>query len=201
MKSALIVVDMQNDFCHPDGSFAKAGAGMLDIDQAVRNINTLVEAARDCGAPVYFIKTLHDIWTDTKVWRAASQGDQATEPSIPGRVCVTGEWGSNYFGVAPEPSDFEVVKHRYSAFFETPLAMSLRARQIERVVLTGVATNVCVEATARDACMSDFYVVVADDACAAASIGEQEASLYNVQTYFGEVRESSDVVETIFGVS
>jgi ureidoacrylate peracid hydrolase len=80
-----------------------------------------------------------------------------------------------------------VTKHRFDAFLNTDLETILRAHDVKTVVLTGVATNVCVETTARQAFVRDYYVVVVSDATAAYSAEEHDAALRTIDRYFGQV--------------
>ncbi len=82
------------------------------------------------------------------------------------------------------------MKHRYSGFLCTDLEMILRARERRSVLVTGVATNVCVESTARDAYMRDYHLVLVDDCCGAVTKAEHEATLHTIRTYFGRVLDS-----------
>jgi ureidoacrylate peracid hydrolase len=99
------------------------------------------------------------------------------------------------YGVAPEPGDPLVTKHRYSAFINTDLDLILRAQGIKSLILTGVATNGCVESTARDGFMLDYYVVFVDD-CSATSAGPgpHAGTLANIGRGFGEVVKAADLM-------
>ena len=102
----------------------------------------------------------------------------------------------DFFQVIPEPEDIILPKHRYSAFIGTPLDGILRANEIRTLILTGVATNVCVESTARDGFMMDYHIVVPSDLTAGVSDEAKKMSLYNIGTFFGEVVESGRILQT-----
>jgi ureidoacrylate peracid hydrolase len=87
-----------------------------------------------------------------------------------------------------------VTKHRYSAFHNTDLETILRANGIRTVVLGGCATNVCVETSAREAFLRDYYVVIAEDRTAGYSLEKLESTLKTIDLYFGEVASIADVV-------
>ena len=95
--------------------------------------------------------------------------------------------------VRPEPGDAMVTKHRFNAFRNTDLDTILRARGVRTIVMTGVATNVCVETTARDGFMHDYYVVFTDDGTAAYAEEDHEATLRNIARYFGQVVDLADL--------
>jgi ureidoacrylate peracid hydrolase len=109
-------------------------------------------------------------------------------------VCVEGTWGCDFYGVAPQPGERVVVKHRYSAFHGTDLDLILRARGVRTVLLGGISTNVCVESTARQGYMLDYEIVFLADCCAAYSPEEHEAALRNITQHFGDVANEPEVV-------
>lgn len=196
--TALVVVDLQNDYCHPEGSFAKRGANLVPgfPEQVCSRLQALLTAARVRDTPTFFIRTEHGPWSNAPSWLERLRGTRsATE--LP--VCAEGGWGAEFFGVLPCARDRIVVKHRYSAFVDTPLPLYLRSAGVETLLITGVATNVCVESTARDAFMRDYRVVTVSDCCAANSIEEHEAALGNLGRYFGLVSDSAAIISAWSG--
>ena len=109
-------------------------------------------------------------------------------------VCEPGEWNGDFFRLRPLPDEVIVTKHRYGAFESTDLDLILRSNGIRNVIMTGVATNVCVETTARQAFMRDYYVVFAGDCCATYSQAQHDATLVNIDLFFGEVVTSDQVM-------
>ena len=160
--AALIVVDVHNDFVSPKGSAAKRGEDVSSAIAMVPNLMRLIDEGRRVGVTTVYIRTTHSEWTDTPSWiyRKSQQSSLST--------CREGTWGAElYEGISPLPSERVVMKHRYSAFINTDLNTVLKARGIQSVLVCGVATNVCVETTARDAYMYDYYVTMIDDCSAA----------------------------------
>jgi ureidoacrylate peracid hydrolase len=100
----------------------------------------------------------------------------------------------DFYKIIPDPDDIILPKHRYSAFIGTPLDAILRANAIETLILTGVATNVCVESTARDGFMLDYYIVLPSDLTSGVNDQAKEMSLLNIGTFFGEVVQSGAIV-------
>jgi ureidoacrylate peracid hydrolase len=100
----------------------------------------------------------------------------------------------DFYQITPEPDDIVLRKHRYSAFIGTPLDAILRASGIKTLILTGVATNVCVESTARDGFMLDYHIVLPSDLTAGVNDQAKQMSLFNINTFFGEVVESDSIV-------
>ncbi|MGH3424752.1 MAG: cysteine hydrolase family protein [Nocardioidaceae bacterium] len=188
---ALLIVDMQNDFCHPEGALAKRGTdagGMQDVADANAR---LAEAFRQEGRPVLFARTEHGAWTDSATWRGRIKPPGKDVDTIP--VCAT-EWGASFFGIAPSDCDRVIVKHRYSAFYATDLEIVLRAKGIDSVCVTGVLTNVCVESTVRDGFMRDYAMTVVAEGCTTNTAAEHDMALQNIATYFGSVRSLPDVL-------
>ena len=103
------------------------------------------------------------------------------------KALVKGSWGSEIID-ALKPKDTEIIveKHRYSAFYNTDLEILLRGLGVTSLILTGIATNVCVESTARDAHSRDFEVMVITDCTASSDVQRHRASLLNMNEYFGK---------------
>ncbi len=188
-RTAVLVVDVQNDFCAREGSLGRAGAPVDAAIEMVPRLQTFLTAAREHGVSVIFIQTIHERWTDSEAWTYRHAG-KARE------TCLRDSWGSEFYGAAPLASEPVVVKHRYSAFVGTRLESVLHTLKIETVVMTGVATNVCVESTARDAFMRDFHTVFAGDCSAAYSAAAHDMTLENMRNHFGIVTTSADIVKS-----
>lgn len=187
--TALVVIDMQNDFCGTDGFVAKGGRDVSLVQEMAKRLPVLVDQARAASIPVIFVRCVYstddnrflsDVWLEQAARR---QGDGYTVAP----VCQEGTAGGAYFGVAPAPGDIVVNKHRYSAFQGTDLELILRTHGVRTVVLTGVSTHVCVETSAREAFVRDFYTVVVGDGTAAYSVAEHETALKLIDRFFGEV--------------
>src|SRR5690606_36592906 len=129
-KAALIVVDVQNDYCHPDGASARRGSDVSGVKPMVPRLQALIERAREHGVPVIFIQTFHEQATDSAAWTARSDGRS-------GEVCRTGSWGAEFYEVSPKPGDIIVNKHRYSAFVNTRLDSVLRTLKAQTLIMTG----------------------------------------------------------------
>jgi ureidoacrylate peracid hydrolase len=193
-STALLVVDMQNDFCHPDGGCAKAGVFPYDttmIEAMTPVLMAAVEAARRRGVKVIWIRTEYGDSTNSPGWIRRGAG----KPLI---ICRPGTWGGDWYRVAPK-DDFVVTKHRYSGFLHTALETILRVQGISTVAIAGVTTQVCVETTARDAFMRDFQVAVLSDCTASGDRDMHVASLRVLGTHFGSVMISTDFLRQFSG--
>ena len=175
--TAVLVVDMQNDFCAPGGRAHRRGRDLTAIQALIPRLKDFLDWARADGVRAIYIQNSvlpggalsgpADL-----VRRAAEWG--AEDPL----VTVQGTWGHRIVeDLAPKPQDLVVPKFRQSGFVATNLEMILRGNGIETVIVTGVATHACVEATARDALTRDFYVVIPRDGVAALEPQLHEAAL------------------------
>lgn len=195
--TALVLVDVQNDFVHPEGWVARQQMpGYLDatsVNDAVAAMAELLTAAREAGVLRIFIRMIGDLRYLSPAMIAQYRRLQG-----PGRPACTleGTWGAEiHEAVAPDGSarEFTVDKYRYSSFAGTRLDMLLRSHQIETVVVCGVATSGCVESTIRDALFHDYYVVTAADGCADYDAARHEASLRKVELSFGYVVPQAEI--------
>lgn len=173
-KAALIVIDMQNDFCHENGAGATNGSNVGPVQSIVPRLNQLIDEARSVEMPVIFVRAVHNKWTDSEVRLERRQGRKVPN-------CVEGTWGIEWYGVAPKDGEAIVTKHRYSGFINTDLDLILRAQGIKTIVCTGTATNVCVESTARDGFMLDHFIVFVDDCCGTGDEAAHAATLRNMR--------------------
>jgi nicotinamidase-related amidase len=193
--TALVLIDLQNDFCHPDGFMGQMGEDISFIQDTLPSIRHLLERARQARVMVIHVKAEYGSLSASEVsmgyWTEAEEAPQC---------CLPETWGGDFVAeLKPLEREPVVVKHRYSAFVDTRLDLLLRSNGIRTVILPGVATHCCVESTARDAAMRDYYVVVPEDGVAVR--GKQwhlhEASLEVLGTYFGLVVPSRDI-ETVW---
>jgi nicotinamidase-related amidase len=180
MNRALLVVDMQNGFCHPQGSFARMGMGLEGTEAAVRNAAVAVAQARRAALPVVFTRHLYRPGRPDE-GRALKQNSPALA-GIDG--LQAGTWDAE---VADElgcgPGDLIVDKVRFDAFQWTSLEPLLRGLGVAELVVCGVVTNICVETTVRSAFMRDFPVTLLADCCAAKTRRLHELSLEVLSSY------------------
>jgi len=196
--SALLMVDLQNDFVDSEGWVARQQLegflGDTGIAAALDRSRELLAAARHAGVPVVFIRMLGDDRYLSPALHAHYMRNHKHERP----VCVQeGTWGADFAaGLGPGDSvrEFVLDKHRYSAFIGTRLDQLLRSNGIKTVVVCGVATSGCVESTIRDGFMMDYYIVVAGDACADYEPGRHQATLSKMDLSFGYVVPTADIV-------
>lgn len=205
-RTAVLVVDMQNDFGAPGGMFDRAGIDISGIAAAAEATRSALETVRAAGFSVVYVRMAHspdltDVGPlDGPHWikhLPLRVGDEVTAPDgSQGRILIRDTWNTQILdSLAPEPGDRVVTKHRYSGFFETELDDVLRGLGAKYLLVTGCTTSVCVEATVRDAMYRDYSCIVLED-CTAQPIGSREvrsnheASLLVMQTLFGWVSSS-----------
>ncbi len=174
--TAVIVVDMQKDFCYDDGALF-VGEHVKDI---IPKIGTLVEEARSAGLQLVF----------TQDWHSPDDDEFA----IWGRHCVQNTMGAELIDELSAENAFMVRKKKYSAFFESGLEAHLRATGVRALIITGVVTNICVLHTAIDAALRGFMIVVPEDCVAALDDYGQEYGLYHIENVLkGRVTRSDAI--------
>jgi len=173
-KSALIVVDMQNGFCHPKGSLPSLGMSLADVDRSVRQSALAVEQARRAGLPVVFTRHVYRPGRADEGQNLTAMSAQLAD--VDG--LAAGSWDG---GVVDElgwtPADLTVDKVRFDAFLWTSLDPLLRGLGVTHLQVCGVVTNICVESTVRAAFMRDYRVTLLGDACAAQTARLHELGL------------------------
>ena len=153
-KTAVVVIDMQNDFINPESP--------LFVASGYKFVDRLAEFLDTCrGEGIQIIYTEDMVRPDFK---DAGTAPALCEPMRLGQVLIAGTQGvKTYSTVAPKKNDIVIIKHRYSAFFGTELDMILRTTGIDTLILTGVCTDCCVFSTARDAGFYNYQVGVMTD--------------------------------------
>lgn len=191
--TALAIVDMCNDFVHPDGKTAqRAGRPVEHALAVIPRMQELLAAARAAGVLVVHCQhtTLPDGRSASGPWLEARSRATYSVPDIG----VDGTWGQQILDeLAPIPSDVVIKKFRYGGFTGTNLDLVLRSSGCRTVVCCGVSTNVCVETTAREAFSRDYYVVIPGDACASWDMTLHEATLASAQHRYATVCATADL--------
>ena len=188
-NTAVILVDVQNDFCADGGGAEKAGFDLTDVKTMLPVMQRFVEAAREHGTTVIFIQTVHDRATDSE-----SLMNKRKDPNVAN--CREGTWGGEFTLLSPLPNEPVVIKHRYSAFVNTRLDSVLRTLQIQNILIGGVSTNVCVESTSRHGFMLDYNVVFVEDCSAAYDRADHDMTLLVHRKHFGTVATSHEIIDT-----
>jgi ureidoacrylate peracid hydrolase len=211
-STAVVVVDMQNDFGAPGGMFERAGIDIRPIQSIIEPIAGVLAAARATGMPVIYLKMafepdLADVDPESPTWLKhlpLHAGEVTTAPDgTKSRVLVRDTWNTEIVEpLAPAPDDLVVYKNRYSGFYGTELEDVLRARGVRALIVVGATTSVCVDSTIRDAVFRDLHCLVLED-CVAEPIGNDtprsnhEASLLTFELLFADISSSACLLDAL----
>ena len=165
MKSAILVIDMTNDFL----------TGVLKNERAIKTIepiNGLVIKAREKGVPVIYVSDAHyPVDHELAIW---------------GNHSMKGEWGGQISAeLTPQSSDYVLEKRTYSAFFETGLDSLLRELKVDNVILTGVVTNICIQHSAADAVLRGYKITVPIETTETLNDEDYKYALNYIKTMYG----------------
>ncbi len=180
--TALLIIDMQNDFCSPDGYLGLGGGDVSLLRSCVGPIRKVLEAFRRLGLPVVFTREGHkpdlsDL-DAVKQARVVRHGIRIGDEGSLGRIFTRGSKGNEIIDeLQPLPGEFVIEKTGKGAFYETDLEDLLRNRGITHLVFTGVTTTICVQSTVREAADRGFWTLVLDDGCAAMTPELHQSSL------------------------
>ena len=212
-RSAVIVVDMENDFAAKGGMFDRAGVDISGAQKAIAPTAKVLAAARQAGLKIIYLKMgyrpdLSDLGTSDSVNRirhlrfGVGQKIQAPD-GRESRVLIRDTWNTDIVPeLQPQPNDIVIYKTRFSGFYQTALDAKLKKLGIKHLIVTGVTTSVCVESTVRDAMFRDYLCVLLQD-CMSEPIGHDlqrsnhDASLLNAEMLFGWVSSSDQFIKAL----
>jgi ureidoacrylate peracid hydrolase len=205
-RTAVIVVDMQNAFASAGGMLDIAGIDVRPAREAVGNARMVCEAARAARLPIIYLTIGYP--PDQSTAGGPDSPNPQKElalclmrerPELHGKLLTFGSWDFQIVDdLTPQPGDTVIVKSRYSGFVGTDLDSVLRSRRIRNLLFAGIASNVCVESTIRDAYFHEYWpVMIGDATMPAGSRDIQAATIYNVQTFFGWVTSSEDLATVL----
>jgi nicotinamidase-related amidase len=181
-RTAVVVVDMQNGFCHPDGSLYAPAS-----EEAIDPVNEVIEIGRGAGAQVVYTRDVHP----PEQFEDAHYYDEFERW---GEHVVEGSWEAGIVEeLEPEEDDHVVEKHTYDAFYRTELEGWLRARGIDDLLFCGTLANVCVFHTAGSAGLRDFRPVVVEDALGYIEEGHLEYAIEHSEWLFGEAVRRDEI--------
>ena len=200
-ETAVIVVDIQNAYASVGGYLDIAGFDVSGAPPAIAKTKLALDAARAAGLTVIFFQ---NGW-DPDYVEAGTSGSpnfhksnalktMRARPELKGSLLAKGTWDYAIVdALTPRAGDIVIPKTRYSGFFNTNIDSVLRARGIRNLVFTGIATNVCVESSLRDAFHLEYLAVVLEDATHHAGPDfVRQAALYNIEKFFGWVSTVAD---------
>lgn len=179
----MLIIDMQNGFCHPRGSFARIGMPTERQSSVIPNIRSLRDLCRVAGIPVvYTITAFNADYSDAGLGERELQGLQEQ------RGFVRGTWDSRVVDeLQPGEDEIVVLKTRNNSFWRSALNQILASKGVEQILATGVATNICVESTVREARSYGYRALTVADGTATLNDEEQQASLTNLKRFGGTI--------------
>jgi ureidoacrylate peracid hydrolase len=200
-RSAVVVVDMQNGFAAKGGFLDRAGFDISGAQATIENCRAVVDAARQSGVQIVHLQMgwhadMHDagapyagMWHKSVAWRFMRE-----RSGNAGSALIRGTWDYAIIDeLAPRDGDFVIPKTRLSGFYETNMDSLLRSRGINFLAFVGIATNVCVEATLRDALYRDYLCLLIEDATNETGPSfVKAATVFNVETILGWVTTTKE---------
>jgi ureidoacrylate peracid hydrolase len=192
--TALLVIDMQNAFCHPEGTLGISGVDVEPAQAIIKPVRRLIERAQTARVPVVWTVQEHFERDESRAKKRL-----VSHTSKRARVAaLSGTWDAELVDelkpLATEPSMI-ITKHRFGAFHQTRLEMVLRMLGVDALLVTGATTNACVETSIREAYLRDFDVIAVTD-CIAGVRSEWTPTAHSVWAqYFAELATSEEVLE------
>ena len=188
--TAIVIIDMQNDFCAPGGwtdRIVKRDIGRLG--PVARPIQILIDGARAAQVPVVWVRADYSADRVPNAMRA-----RIARMGLMEDCCVPGSWGADWFEVTPLDGEPVFTKHCYSGFSNPGLNDALSVRNVRTLVFAGVQSHVCVETTLRDGHSHGYYCVVPEECVASPNVAAHDVMLSNVSMIFGNVVSLSELM-------
>jgi ureidoacrylate peracid hydrolase len=205
-QTAIVVVDLQNGYASPGGYRSLIGQDVGAARKVIENSLRLLDHARAAGLTIIVLKNGWDAELKTAGGPSSPNWHKSNplktmraRPELAGKILTHGSWDYELVDeLKPAPGDIVVPKARYSGFCGTALDNILRARNIRNLLFVGIATNVCVESTIRDAYHREFFCVLIADATAQSGPAFiQDATLYNVERFLGWVTTTDAICSAL----
>lgn len=204
-RVALLVIDMQRDFCSAGGYAARAGLDVARLSSVIANIRRLLDAARAAGLTVVHTREGHlpDLsdCPPEKLWRSRAAGAEIGSQGPLGRLLVRGEYGHDIIDeLRPQAGELVIDKPGYGAFHRTWLDEELQQRDISALMLCGVTTEVCVHSTLREAIDRGYRCTLVSDGCAASDPALQVPALQMCRVeggIFGALATTDELVHAL----
>jgi ureidoacrylate peracid hydrolase len=196
----LLVIDMQNGFCHPDGARAKAfGVDAIAMPRAsIPNVVEMMRLCRSAGVRATLTRQVH--YPDDQARKRRRIPSHLDRRGVKLELCWRGTWDSELIDeikAEVRPEDDVIVKHRASAFYNTPLEAELRIKGIQVLIITGTTTSFCIDSTIRDAYMRDYDVLVPAECVSDTDQSAHDAVLACVDRFHGVVTSTADVAKAL----
>jgi ureidoacrylate peracid hydrolase len=206
IRTAVVVVDMQNAFVSKGGMFDILGRDISEAERVIENNRRIIEAAHKATCKVIYLKMSYEPdysdsgGPESPHWhKELGLVMMRRNPEYWGKFVTKGSWDEEICEeLKPEPGDIVVRKQRYSGFAGTNLDLILKTHRIKYCIYTGVATNVCVESTLRDGYFLDYWPIMVSDAVNHTGPPiTQEATFWNIEALFGWVITTDDFLKAV----
>jgi ureidoacrylate peracid hydrolase len=195
--TALLVIDMQNDYVADNGKLGKAGANVKSIQAGVPAMNSLIMEARKAGVMVVWVRQTHLFKDSLPNYLVSNVARVKDRPFAETDFLVQeGSWGAEYYDQMTKrlDSEIEVFKHIYGGFTNTPLDTYLKARGIKTILSIGTLSNVCVHSTALQGYFLGYYSIIPADAATSNDASLHQAVLKNFSTFFGLTPKNEEII-------
>jgi ureidoacrylate peracid hydrolase len=202
-RTAVIIIDMQNAFISKGGMFDLRGFDISSLSITISPIKRLADAARARKIRVIYVSQvlspdLREVGPVSPYYNNYMVRAYREKPEWRDKLLLRGTWGAQIIDeLKPQESDILVEKPRFSAFAGTDLDMILKTYDIRYLIFSGVATNICVESSLRDACHLQYFSILTSDAAAATPASRQEASIGNIIQCFGWVTDTEKLLKAM----
>ncbi len=183
--TALLVIDMQNDFCAEGGHIHNKDGKIEHLQEIVPILLATIDNARKVGAKIIFVRSDY-----SEDYLHAPLKEQFGDS----RFALGGTWGAELYKVRPEKSDLIITKHTYDAFTGTELDSFLQTKKIQTLLMAGIISNVCVESSARTGFMLGYFIIMVKDCIGYRRKHLHEVALENISRYFGLVKTSQELL-------
>jgi ureidoacrylate peracid hydrolase len=196
----LLVVDMQNGFCHPEGARANAfGVDAIAMPRAsIPNVIDMMRMCRSAGVRITLTRQVH--YPDDQARKRRRIPSHLDRRGVKLELCWRGTWDSELIDeikAEVRPEDDIIIKHRASAFYNTPLEAELRIKGIQVLIVTGTTTSFCIDSTIRDAYMRDYDVLVPAECVSDTDQAAHDAVLASTDRFHGVVTTTADIAKAI----
>ena len=206
LKTAIIVVDMQNAFVRKGGYFDLLGIDVSATEGIIEPCKNIISEAHAKEIKIVYLQHAYSpALSDTgpKGSPISCKSQLLTlihqNPELKDKLCLSGSWGGEIIEeLKPEPGDIVVKKQKYDGFIGTNLDIILRTLGIKYLIFVGTATNICVESTLRRSFFLDYFPILVSDAVSQKGPKMmQEATILNVQSTFGWVTGSMRLIKAM----
>jgi ureidoacrylate peracid hydrolase len=206
LKTAVVVVDMQNTFVHRGGYFDLVGLDISVPEKIIKPCQEIVYTSREKGIKVIYLQMgcspdLSDTGGPNSPGWHKSRGLALIRqhPELKNKIYIYGTWGADIIEeLEPKPGDIVIRKQKHDGFIGTNLDIVLRTYSIKYLVFIGTATNICVESTLRHAFFLQYFPILVSDAVSQmGSSTAQEATIFNIRSIFGWVTTSEKLLNAI----